>query len=107
MIKNSFMAAILFLYSINAISQTEITGCNFFDKTQAANSGINSNLCGFDSTQKQTEGFANEPNEEQNKKSFPFHVGKNKSSLAESLTVVLFIPGLIILLFSRLIKSAK
>jgi hypothetical protein len=107
MIKKSLMAVILFFYSLAAISQTETNSCNFSGKAQAANFNVHFNSCGIDTTHKPTEGFANASHEANADTHFPFHVRKNKSSLAESLTVVLFIPALIILLFSRLTKSAK
>ena len=107
MIKKSLMAAILFFYSINVISQTDITRCNFSAKNQAINLSNNFNLCDIDNFHRLNEEFTPAPSHAHNEASFPFHVKKNKGSLAQSVTVMLFIPGLIILLFSRHSKSAK
>jgi len=107
MIKKSLMAAIIFFTSTNLIAEPNTTFCSHPDKTLISDNGVNLNFCYVDNRGALHEEMNVEPNKTRNKSGFPFHVRENESSLAEVIMVVLLIPLLIILLFSRFTKSAK
>ncbi len=105
MIKKSLTAFLIIFCSINVIAENNVADCIFSGEISALNSDKLVNLCSTNYEPKTR--ISAVPNVSNNDVITLFHVKQKKSSLAESITVVLFIPGLILLLFSRFTKSAK
>ena len=103
------MAAIVFLSSTYLTAQTLPTTCSNSDISFTSDAGLHLDVCRADNLNglDMREELNSTPNETLSEPGFPFHVRKHESSVAEVIMVVLLIPLLIILLFSRFTKSAK
>jgi hypothetical protein len=107
MIKKSLTAAFRLLPPATLAAQTIPTACSHPDKKSVSDSGVNINFYYADNLNAPHEELSASPKERLGEHKFLFHARKNESSIAEVIMVVLLIPLLIILLFSRFTKSAK
>ena len=106
MIIKLFMVVILSLSSTNILADAENPDC-FLKLAQLA-SHEDTNLCSIEKTHELRDTDSLIINDDTGKEqAVLFNNGKHKSSAAEIVTVILFIPALIILLFSGLTKSTK
>lgn len=105
MIKRSFMAAGSIFCAVHACANVvSSTDCIFSNVDFSYSTNITINLCSAISVH-QAQGMF--PKDSGNDVIAPVHVKHRNSSLAQAITVVLFIPGIILLLFSGFTKSAK
>jgi|GEM_PF-2571165 len=109
MTKKSLMAIIIFLTSAPLTAQTIPTTCSHSDKTPISDASLHVDFCLENNTDvlHVREELNSSPQDTLSELGFPFHIRKHESSVAEVIMVVLIIPLLIILLFSRFTKSAK
>lgn len=99
----TLMAAIIFFSAINAVADSGSPDCLSFENVL---SHAPTSMCNLIPAH-QSENDSVSTHDANNDVVSLFHVKETKSSIAEAITVVLFIPGLILLLFSRFTKSAK
>jgi len=99
------MAAFIIFNSMIVVAEANVADCAPFNRDFARSENTVFELCQREISQPQIEILLSGTTHTE--VAAPFNLKHNKSSLAESITVVLFIPALILLLFSRFTKSAK
>jgi hypothetical protein len=107
MIKKPLLAFILLLTSTTLSAQTSPANCPHPNEAITGDAETYINVCSTVALDGLHTELHSTSNEMLDTPGFPFHVSKHESSVAEVILVVLLIPWLIILLFSRFTKSAK